>query len=96
MLPREQYPPVINTQLQQIEFEIEKLRNEISRSGDEAKSEYSELVTVLDSKLNQAKQKLNMLEQVSDDEWYAAKTDLDNTLNALKSMWSDAASKITT
>ena len=95
MLPREDYPMVINTELEQLEFELENLRRKLEQSGDEAKSEYSELIDVMENKLNQARKKLKALEKASDDQWDEIKTDLDNTRNALKSMLSNTMSQVT-
>ncbi len=95
MLPREDYPMVINTELEQLEFELENLRRKLEQSGDEAKSEYSELIDVMENKLNQARKKLKALEKASDDQWDEIKADLDNTRNALKSMLSNTMSQVT-
>jgi len=94
MLPHKHYPKVINTELEQIEFEIWKLQRKINHSDDSSKAEYKELMRVLHSKLRQAKSKLKALARADEEEWDTVKADLDNTRHALKKMWSLAASQI--
>ena len=95
MLPRKHYPAIINTELRQIEFEVGNLQRTIDRSNDEVKNEYQVLVDILYLKLNQAKEKLGVLEQASKEEWDEVKADLDITRDALKSIWSATAQLIT-
>jgi hypothetical protein len=95
MLPRKHYAMVVRTELEEIEFQLGNLRNEVEQSGDEAKAEYKELISLLFAKLEQAKAKLRSLELASEEQWEKVKTDLDNTRDVLKTMWSDAMSQIT-
>lgn len=94
MLPRKDYPMVINTELQQLDFEIRKLQRRLEQSGDRARHEYAEWLDVMRVKLRQARSKLKALEQASDDNWDAIKADLDNTRNALKTMLSNTLAQV--
>ncbi len=94
MLPRKDYPMVINTELQQIDLELKKLHMKLEAAGDEVRMEYRELIDLLRSKLRLARQKLKALEQASDENWEAAKADLDQTREALKSLLSNTAAQV--
>lgn len=94
MLPREDYPMVINTELQQLEFELQKLESRLDAADDEASDEYRELVEVMRMKLQQARKKLKALEKAKDENWDEAKADLDKTRTALKSMLSSTVAQV--
>ena len=94
MLPRENYPMVIKTELEQLDFEIEKLQAMIDKSADAAKAEYADMLDLMRSKLAQAQRKLEALEQASDKNWEEVKADLDTTRDALKSILAQTAQKL--
>ena len=94
MLPREDYPIVIDTELQQLDFEIAKLQRNLEKSGDKAKHEYLELIDMMRSKLEKARSKLKVLEKATDENWDEVKLDLDHTRDALKSMLSSTVTQV--
>ena len=94
MLPRKDYPIVINTELQQLDFEIEKLQRRLERSSDQAEHEYLELIETMRSKLRKARSKLKALEKATDENWDEIKVDLDYTRDALKSMLSSTVAQV--
>ena len=94
MLPRKDYPIVINTELQQLDFEIAKLQRRLERSSDQTKHEYLELIEMMRSKLRKARAKLKALEKATDENWDEVKLDLDHTRDALKSMLSSTVAQV--
>ena len=94
MLPRKDYPIVINTELQQLDFEIAKLQRRLERSSDQTKHEYLELIDMMRSKLRKARAKLKALEKATDENWDEVKLDLDHTRDALKSMLSSTVAQV--
>ena len=94
MLPRKDYPIIINTELQQLDFEIAKLQRKLEQSSDKTKHEYLELIDMMRSKLRKARSKLKALEKATDENWDEVKLDLDHTRDALKSMLSSTVAQV--
>lgn len=94
MLPREDYPMVIRTELQQLEFELTKLQTRLEAAGDDAQAAYQEFIDVMRAKLQQARMKLKALENAGDDRWDEVKADLDQTRDVIKSMLSNTIAQV--
>ncbi len=94
MLPKKDYPMIINTELQQLDFEIRKLQVRLDGAGQGTRSEYHDLIDVMRTKLQQARKKLKALQDASDDNWADIKADLDQTRHALKNLLSTTLAQV--
>jgi phage host-nuclease inhibitor protein Gam len=82
---KETYIQKIKNQLDDLEFEIERLKDKAAHKSAEVHVEYSRQMMDLNAKKDMLHKELNELAEASDDAWEELKTGADNAWHELKS-----------
>lgn len=93
MTDKELYQQKLQAQLDEWRSEIDKLKAKASGASADAKLEMNKQVEVLESKIEEGKEKLSELADASDDTWESMKDSIDSKWKSLKSAFSDAVSR---
>ncbi len=87
------YKQKIQSQLDEWNAEIDKLKAKADSAGADAQLEYNQQIKEIRDRQDTVKQKLNELEESSEGAWEEVKTGMDEAMDALDKSLKSAASR---
>ena len=91
---RTEYIEKLSAQMMEWDTEIERLKDKTESATAESKSDYSQAIAALQSKRDEAAQKLQGISAASDHEWEDLKTGTDQVWGEVRTILRDAVLKI--
>jgi hypothetical protein len=91
---RTEFVENLSAQMVEWDVQIDQLIYKADSAMSEAKSEYSDAITALQLKRDEAAVKLQGLSSASDDEWEELKTGTENIWGEVRTMLHDTVTKI--
>lgn len=91
---RAEYVEKLSAQMVEWDNEIDRLKDRAKSAPPEAESEYSQAIAALQSKRDEAAQKLQGISAANDDEWEELKTGAELAMGEVRTILRDAVLKI--
>jgi hypothetical protein len=91
---RTEYVEKLSAQMVEWDVQIDQLKDKAESAAPESKSDYSDAITALQLKRDEAALRLQGISAASDDEWEDLKTGTENVWGEVRTILHDAIMKI--
>jgi hypothetical protein len=89
-----EYVESLSSQIVDWDMQIDQLKDKAASAASGEESEYSGMIAALKLKRDEAAHKLQGIAQVSDGEWNDMKSGSEDTMDEIRSVFSDAITRI--